>query len=192
MKKRLLFILACMALLTVGCGETDKPDENTGGGSGTGGGTADRLITRLDITYTSTDGIDATEWCTFTYDELKRLTVLERRYVEEGRYEDGCTLTYDYSVPDAIVFSVAYEEDGEPIRETTTARLDAAGRLASYHWRRCIDAPGSDSEELTDIVSTASYNDAGELISVLSEPSPQGMSDNTYFCLLYTSPSPRD
>ena len=181
MKKRLLFILACMALLTVGCGETDKPDENTGGGSGTGGGTADRLITRLDITYTSTDGIDATEWCTFTYDELKRLTVLERRYVEEGRYEDGCTLTYDYSVPDAIVFSVAYEEDGEPIRETTTARLDAAGRLASYHWRRCIDAPGSDSEEMTDIVSTASYNDAGELISVLSEPSPQGMSDNTYF-----------
>ena len=76
MKKRLFFILACMALLTVGCGETDKPDENTGGGSGTGGGTADRLITRLDITYTSTDGIDATERCTFTYDELKRLTVL--------------------------------------------------------------------------------------------------------------------
>ena len=109
MKKRLFFILACMALLTVGCGETDKPDENTGGGSGTGGGTADRLITRLDITYTSTDGIDATERCTFTYDELKRLTVLERRYVEEGRYEDGSTLTYDYSVPVSYTHLRAHE-----------------------------------------------------------------------------------
>ncbi|MFR2062402.1 MAG: hypothetical protein ACLS37_11290 [Alistipes sp.] len=127
------------ALLTVGCGETDKPDENTGGGSGTGGGTADRLITRLDITYTSTDGIDATEWCTFTYDELKRLTVLERRYVERPLRRRHADLRLFRSGRHR--FQRCVWEDGEPIRETTNSRLDAAGRFASYHWRR-FDARG--------------------------------------------------
>ncbi len=100
MKKQLLSMMTCMALLAAGCGDTDKPGENTGGGgTGTGDGNEDlvpniRQIVRVDVT--ETDGeVAKQENYRFAYDQKARLTEMSHEYAgKEEPFGDAINLFF--------------------------------------------------------------------------------------------------
>lgn len=141
MKKQLLSMMTCMALLAAGCGDTNKPGENTGGG-GTGNDNEDpvpdlRHIVRVDVT--ETDGeVTEQENYRFAYDLRNRLTEMTHEYA--GKEEtDGERITLDYTEWPTVRYAIQGYEQGYPFKDEMMARMDEEHhRLKELDWNRWV------------------------------------------------------
>ena len=169
MKKQLLSMMTCMALLAAGCGDTDKPGENTGGG--TGNDNEDpvpniRQIVRVDVT--ETDGeVTKQENYRFAYDQKARLTDMTHEYAgKEETYVEGITLDYT-DWPTVVRYALEGYEQGYPVEERMTARMDEQWhRLDELDWNRWVTQ--------VQILVTSDYtnNENNSLVSVTERNNP--------------------
>lgn len=170
MKKQLLSMMTCMALLAAGCGDTNKPGENTGGG-GTGNDNEDpvpdlRHIVRVDVT--ETDGeVTEQENYRFAYDLRNRLTEMTHEYA--GKEEtDGERITLDYTEWPTVRYAIQGYEQGYPFKDEMMARMDEEHhRLKELDWNRWV-TQGNDEVQIL-VTSDYTYNE-----KIVWYPSPKG------------------
>lgn len=173
MKKQLLSMMTCMALLAAGCGDTNKPGENTGGG-GTGNDNEDpvpdlRHIVRVDVT--ETDGeVTEQENYRFAYDLRNRLTEMTHEYA--GKEEtDGERITLDYTEWPTVRYAIQGYEQGYPFKDEMMARMDEEHhRLKELDWNRWV-TQGNDEVQIL-VTSDYTYNENNSLVSVTERNNP--------------------
>ena len=132
------------------------------------------------LTDNREEGATTTVSQSFDYDEENRVARITENYhsTDEYSYKDNGTeiYTFDYTIANEV--SVRTTDEAERLLYKISAKTDAKGRItetSSYDYDN--GTPRLEGQE------TYTYTPEGRLSSLLSKYS---------YCLLYTSPSPRD